>query len=315
MRAKENEMLIDRAMLSVRHAASTENIRAQLCGVRVERERTMATNGHMLAIVRATKTLATDFPEPAGAWSTARDEGFTPVTIPTETCEALMKALPKVGKKLASGGRIDPILGNVLLDEVETAKNGHIALHVTDRTSPMRWNVRKDGLQFPDVDRVLTTKAPIFEVSLNAGYLADAAKIAEECREGTGRASGLLHFEFFDEMSQVRITSDEAPRMTFIVMPARLGNGEDGDVRQRAAYRAIEALEYLARTGSDFGDVTKQLRLIAEPFPPLPAAPVYREPLVPLPGKSASAGSSFERVVSDPFETGPIPEPEPIPAA
>ena len=237
-------MLIDRAMLSLVACASDEASRPSLRGVHFERPaadkpgRAVATDCHILAIVEEPPGVSeADFPARFPDLDASR-AAFSAI-VPTETCKAVAKALPKKAPR--------HILKHALLAEGETALNGHSVLAVTDLDNDQVFKPKKPmngdtPATFPDIDRVVppapTAEHPaLLRVTLSAELIAALAEVAKATALAWGAASGAstaLTFTFMppeagavpsspeakmEWSGAVRVTGPE--RFTAVIMPMR----------------------------------------------------------------------------------------------
>src|SRR5262245_12487662 len=121
-------MLLQRKALEIARAASKDQTRQSICGVRVEPDgTTIATDGHILA--RFTPTIKVDGKEYPAIDGITADDGenkLVPFTLTTEGVAMLLRALSKKAQRHL------PILGNVAVDVEQTNRNGFAVTAVTD---------------------------------------------------------------------------------------------------------------------------------------------------------------------------------------
>lgn len=202
-------MLLDRLSLMAVEAASKDKVRQQLCGLHITKTETIATDGHRMIRVKHSKEWPVeDFPVIDGV-SAAKVEGFKGVTLPTETVQDIIKALPK---KVTL-----PMLKCALMDE---SANGTAKIAVTDLDNPRVFNPRTMDGRYPDTDQVWPKQEPKFRIALNADLLAGIFKVFKEANYG--EVNGVV-FEFSTPTQAVKlypVTGDG--RAEAILMPLRL---------------------------------------------------------------------------------------------
>lgn len=207
-------MLVSKAQLTVRHAASKDTSRYNLNGIRFEADgRTVATDGHRLYTVTAEVPSDDDYPNVADVENTS--EPLEPFILPSETADRVRKAIPK--KQRA------PILEYARLDVASTNANGSARFVTTDIENAQVVEGRKIEGEFPDWRKVMPEegKAQV-TVTLNWQYLADIGKALNEFAPGSrGKA---VKLEITDALSPVKFTAtdpDSGAEFTGIIMPMR----------------------------------------------------------------------------------------------
>ena len=197
-------MKLDRAMLALRHACSDDETRIHLCGIQIEPEVSVATDGHFLAAVANLE------PEAAEAF---------PVSIGSRFAAEIEKAIPKT-RKFDPAPTIDvqpcsPVPGDGIRRLSVTIGEG--------RTM----SVEDNGGTFPDWRKVVLQEEPTFKVSFNLDYLDRLAKVIKAASDDP-KESAKVVLEFFgdpnDSLKQgysqtIRVTSHQAPRFCGLLMP------------------------------------------------------------------------------------------------
>ncbi len=207
-------MLFNRSAFVVRHAASRDETRYHINGVRFEADGTLvATDGHRLYRVETPAEMLdpADFPDCGDV--TPTEDALEAFTLPLAAANAIVKAIPKNGTL--------PALRHARLDVAATNANGRARLVTTDLETVAPLEARKLEGDFPNYRQVMPEGEPVATVAFNAKYLADAAKAVVEF---TGNPRAALKLELFGELSPARITATNADGQTFtaIVMPMRL---------------------------------------------------------------------------------------------
>lgn len=185
--------------LAVVAAASTDETRYVLCGVKVEETKkgvkTIATNGRMLAIVESTTEFKDgDFPVVAGFDTVANSA--KEAIIPNDAIRKALKALLKPKKY----GQV-PILEYVA---VKMAKDVS-TLAATDLETSSVIPARNIEGVFPNYEQVVP-KTSKFSISFNPALLVSLLEIAEKVA-GHGN-SVMLHFN--GEKDPVKITAKDS---------------------------------------------------------------------------------------------------------
>src|SRR5262249_23950911 len=212
-------MLLERKALEIVRAASKDQTRQSICGIRIEGDgTTIATDGHILA--KLTPTANPDGKEYPALEGVKADDGenkLQPFPLPTEAVAILLKALPK------KTPRYLPILGNVALDVEQTNGNGCAVAAITDLENPQVFKLRKVTDDFPEYQSVFPKGKP----KLVIGFMMTAL----ENLLSTLRATGVDGFvvEIRDETGPALIkarTKDGDGLVTALIMPARVDNPE-----------------------------------------------------------------------------------------
>jgi DNA polymerase III sliding clamp (beta) subunit (PCNA family) len=208
-------MLLNKHNLSIVSCASKDETRYGLCGVRVTKDYTEATDGHRLARVTVPTADPAEFPD---VGITANGE-MPSVTVPSEAAKALEKALPRPGRS-----RRPPILENAIVD-TEAAARGTFRAIATDLTTRTPVEAQVIDARYPDSSQVFPSGKPLVAVGLNGLYLAECAKLAAGMTNG--RSHG-IKLSIYDKEGLVPIkleatNPDTGQTATFIIiMPMRL---------------------------------------------------------------------------------------------
>jgi len=231
-------MLVTKAHLAVRHAASKDKTRYNLNGVyfrgvthegEVAYPVTEATNGHMLLRITAAVSPDADFPAVAGLTLSAEDP--TPFILPVDAADDLAARLKKKPRTTM------PILADAVLDVPYTNANGKALFVLTDLETAQRVEARKIDGWWPNTDSVIPAKrqhvegegeegedarlvddAPSFTVNLE--LLERVLKAAREA-DIAGPACA-ARFWVIDALSPLRIEmSGDGGELLAVVMPLR----------------------------------------------------------------------------------------------
>src|ERR1041385_2805119 len=200
-------MLLIPKALQVVKAASKDETRFALCGIRIEPDgATVATNGHILARFRPTiHPDPKEFPAVEGCSAVDPDgAALAPFTIPTDSVNALLKALPK------QKGRVLPILNHIALDVAETNRNGHAVCATTDLENPQVIRPRKIDADFPTYENVYPKGKPQMVIGFSLAAFRDALE--------TLKATGVEYFvaELRDETRSEEHTSELQSRLHLV---------------------------------------------------------------------------------------------------
>jgi DNA polymerase III sliding clamp (beta) subunit (PCNA family) len=212
-------MLLQRKALEIVRAASKDQTRQSICGIRIEADgATIATDGHILA--KFTPTANPDGKEYPAIEGVSADDGesrLQPFTLPSEAVAILLKALPK------KAPRCLPILGHVALDVQQTNTNGCAVAAITDLENPQVFKLRKVADDFPTYQSVFPKGKPKFVIGFMMAALENLIS--------TLRVTGVEAFvvEVRDETGPALIkarTKDGDGLVTALIMPARVDNPE-----------------------------------------------------------------------------------------
>src|SRR5262245_43730168 len=119
-RARGFYMLLQRKALEIARAASKDQTRQSICGLRIEPDgTTIATDGHILAkFTPLSNPDSKEYPVIDGVNADDGENRLQPFTLTTEGVALLLRALSK------KTPRSLPILGNIALDVKQTNSNG-----------------------------------------------------------------------------------------------------------------------------------------------------------------------------------------------
>ena len=213
-------MIIDREMLEVAKIAQGDYPHQVINNVKVGADGTMiATNGHILAVVKPSGLPDEDFPVVEGD-----DEGETkaelePFMVPADSLIALQKAIPK-GRKAGF-----PILRTARLIESRTNDNGMAVFATTDLEVGQLHQLRKAEGQYPDYQKVLPKGKPKVRVAFNWQLLQALGKIADAVSDSC-RNHGLI-LEIYGPDKPIGIkASCGSERFEGVLMPLQI-KGDD----------------------------------------------------------------------------------------
>jgi len=216
-------MLLDKRSLLMAKAASKDDSRLSIQGVRIEADGTgVATDGHILFKFTPDKDTIQDpkdYPtlegvNPVGAPANG-NEGLHPFTIPTRDALDIAKAVPKRNPL--------PILEYIALDEQRTNDNGSACFGVTDLDSPRVFSPRKIDADFPDHSKLW----PKGKATVRIGLDVDKLDIMVQVLKAAGVEA--ISLEIHDPLSAMVVRSDmikDGGTVTGLVMPRRLEKGE-----------------------------------------------------------------------------------------
>jgi DNA polymerase III sliding clamp (beta) subunit (PCNA family) len=207
-------MFLNRAQLSVRHAASTDETRYHLNCVRVEPDgRTVATDGHRLyTVTRPNPPKKEEFPDVPGV----RKGRFKldAVSLPLALVAAVVKAIPKLSHM--------PILSNALLDESRTNRGDTVTIVTTDLEMTTPHKARKVEGEYPPWRKIMPgDDTPKATIAFNWTYLAALGKALNEFDPKS--KSHCVVVEIYDEMRPAKFTATSGDGETFtaVLSPMR----------------------------------------------------------------------------------------------
>ena len=206
-------MQLDKAILALRHVASSDETRVNLSGIYLTASEACATSGYALATVKHLEAPEAR-PEVDGG-----EPELKPCILGKEDAAAIEKAIPKARHRALA-----------VLPELDTAAanaNGHLT--VTIGATVM--NPPKVEGEFPDYSTVLPKGEPTFRVGFNVGLLNDLLKVAKAAGDGD-RLSEVLVLEFYGELTgkavekgyaqAIGVRAPSAPRFAGLLMPFRV---------------------------------------------------------------------------------------------
>lgn len=232
-------MLVTKAHLCVRHAASKDETRYNLNGVRfrgVERSAdggapfpvTEATDGHMLIRVTAASNPDAEMPPITGMEGSELDP--VPFILPLKAADELAALLKKADKRLNM-----PILANALLDVPHANSNGSVRFAITDLERVSRVESRKIDGEYPNVDSVIPARPQVERAGkledgppsfvINLELLERVIKAAREGGFSFGKSRSIsARFYVKDCVSPIRveISHPDVGELLAVVMPMRL---------------------------------------------------------------------------------------------
>ena len=211
-------MLISKAMLAARHAASTDKNRYNLNGLHFTGPgKVEAANGHWLIQIKAETSPVDEFPSTDGTPSGLPP--MEPFIMPTEMADDIRKAIPK-------GRNTMPILSNALLDTAHTNANESIRCVTTDLSNTREFRAEKIEGEYPATAQVipnLEDRKPDFTISLL--YLEKAIKAAKEFGLSKSGEAGIYFHPDPEkrEMSPIaiKVTNPDEGEMLAVIMPMR----------------------------------------------------------------------------------------------
>lgn len=186
------------------HVASNDPTRTALNVLHVTARGVISTDGHrMLCTPLPADAAPDDFPgatvgETFDATSTlGADEA---IDIPTSAIKRIVGTIP--------ARPAYPALGAVALDTAQTRANGHVYLGTSDLETGTLHRIKRTDTTFPDYARVEPRpERMIFEIGLNAEYLAELAKLVADRSE---RSPGIkLQFFMPADCGSEKDVSDE----------------------------------------------------------------------------------------------------------
>lgn len=196
-------MRIDKAMLSVVAAASEDTIRDNLRCVRIEDDRTVATNGHILATVE----------------NLEKNEGLA-IQIGADDTAAILKTLPKTRRgESAPEIELSPINGTA------------VSLAVSNPDGKQTIEKPQHAGEFPDYKACYPSGPVTYRVAFNVELLNKLASIAKAAaKTEKDKNPSILTLEFFDKpektlkdggTSPIRVRCSSAERFQGLLMPCR----------------------------------------------------------------------------------------------
>lgn len=173
-------------------------------------EYTEATDGHRLVRVTNPKMEAKNYPVIDGFSPNGNPERFL---LPGKTALVIQKAIPS--------SESIPILNYAAVTTEHGAQGQSLAVAVTDLSSPQVFRSRPDTTKYPDsTDKVLNpTDPPVFQLTVNAAYLSELAKMAAGFSSDNCPSVTLT---FYGKDKAVRMDAKgDGQHMTMVLMPMR----------------------------------------------------------------------------------------------
>ena len=203
--------LYNRSHFAVRHAASKDVTRYNLCGVHFRADGSVeATDGHMAARATSGTPPAEEFPD-VGIESTS--EPLEPFVLPLSAATEIVKAIPRRQSM--------PVLEHAALD-VAGANSGENARFVTTDLEVKRpVEFRKIDGEYPNVDQVMPQMKGKPAFVLDASLVERACKIAREFCGGAKLPPVKMQFYPGKKHDGVGIRVEDPDRgeLVIVVMP------------------------------------------------------------------------------------------------
>ena len=213
--------MLNKHNLSIHQFVSKDSGRYTLQGILVTPKETVATNGHVMAIVTTPGTKEENFPTIPGVELSAK---FEPFILPVAAAKTIERAIPK--------NQTLPILEHVVIDGKATdalpedgGVNNSAVLAVNDLENPQVFHPRKLEGKFPDWQaQVPERKKAKFTIALDASLLA---KLASYAAKFTDSRSNEVHIRFYADDKAIRLDArrDDGQEFTGVLMPLRIEKG------------------------------------------------------------------------------------------
>lgn len=208
-------MLYSKNQLAVRHAASKDESRANLCGVRFKKDGTVeATDGHILCRIKAEAPPVEEFPVVVGAELDGEVEDFT---LELGAVERIVKAIPKRTRM--------PVLAHAAVNVSATNGNGSAEFITTDLETAQTIKGRKLDDHWPNTDSVIPAEdGEGASFCVNLSLLVRIEKAVREFR-GNAQTGAPVRVKLGrDAFSPIRITAKNpgVGELTAVVMPMRM---------------------------------------------------------------------------------------------
>jgi DNA polymerase III sliding clamp (beta) subunit (PCNA family) len=197
-------LALNKNNLLIADCASKDNGRYILQSVRIEKHRTIATDGRIIIRMSTPKLDKEEIPEITGIEKSNTE--IKSFLLPANECLKIAKSVPKV-KSL-------PILNHIFVDAKKTNQNGFAVLGQTDLDTSPVYQVRKIEGDYPDVNKV-SPKDPVLTIRFNPEFLVRVLKHAQRVNEAT------VDLKFYGPDKPVSITSvsEDGQTMRALVMP------------------------------------------------------------------------------------------------
>ena len=208
-------MLYSKSQLAVRHAASKDSTRENLCGVRFKKDGTVeATDGHILCRIKAETPPVGEFPTVGDAKLEGEVQDFT---LELGAVERIVKALPKRPRM--------PVLAHAAVNVPATNGNGSAEFITTDLETAQTIKGRKLEDNWPNTDMVIPAddgEGASFCVNLSL-----LVRIEKSVREfmGGSRIGAPVRIKLGrDGYAPIKITAKnpDVGELTAVVMPMRM---------------------------------------------------------------------------------------------
>jgi hypothetical protein len=198
--------MLNKQNLAVKEICSKDYSRYHISMVKVEKKRTIGTNGHIMAEIERPKKDLEDYPAlPENMKVTEKD-----FYIEQDVVKKLEKAIPHI--------KTMDILNHAIPCENDDNK---IHLLTNDLDSQNDIAIQKHEVNYPNTDSVYPTEKPVFEIGLNIEVLDSLVRLLKKFK---GKA-GLVKFQFHDKLSAVYYeceNSDTEQKLKGCLMPMRM---------------------------------------------------------------------------------------------
>lgn len=197
-------LALNKNNLLIADCASKEDGRYILQTVRIEKHRTIATDGKILIRVSTPNLDKEQIPAIQGIEKS--DTQIKPFLLPANECLKIAKSVPKV-KSL-------PILNHIFVDTEKTNQNGFAVLGQTDLDTSPVYQVRKIEGDYPDIEQV-SPKDPVLTIRFNPEFLIRVLRHAQRINQES------VELKFYAPDKPVSITSrgEDGQTMRALVIP------------------------------------------------------------------------------------------------
>lgn len=188
-------MLLDKGSLAIREIAASERTRYALNGVLVERDRIVATDGRMLAVVLPPTEIPTDEVPLVPGVDPVDPPQFDSFIVPATFIQKLEKNVPAVRGNL--GPRVNVVQLDTkkssahtgIIDEKKKPEPRKLVCGITDFEDYQVLETREVDGSFPHLDEVIPQGPIAVSVTLNYEYLAKLCKVAKAIRKAEGEGA------------------------------------------------------------------------------------------------------------------------------
>ena len=207
--------LFNRSHFAVRHAASKDATRFNLCGVHFRKDGSVeATDGHIAAQVTSDTPSVEEFPH---VGITQTDESLKPFILPLEAANEVAKSIPR--------RQAMPVLEHAVLNVAGANSGDHVQFVTTDlQTKKPLESCKVDG-EYPNIDNAMPTMKGKPAFILDALLVERACKIAREFRGGNAKQSPVM-LQFYPGKTDlnalgIRVEDSDAGELKVVIMPIR----------------------------------------------------------------------------------------------
>lgn len=202
-------MRIDKAMLATVACATKDETRQSLRCVRIEADRTVATDGHILATVE----------------NVEKAEGFS-CQLSVEDVSAIVKAIPRHKRS-----EPEPEL------ELSAVNGTSLSLRITGFSGQQTIEKPQHAGEFPDWQQCKPSGEITFRVGFNFNLLEQLVDVVRACGGAKDKGNTALILDFYDKpedtvktgkggqyqgvFQPIRVTCSDAPRFSGLLMPMR----------------------------------------------------------------------------------------------